>query len=162
MKCLSCGKETNNPRFCSRSCSASYNNKKIGARHGDPDRSICPECGGKKFPASKICHICKKKNEYDETQAKPLKDFLIQHGHPQYNFNRVRKWAKLLMEYRHIKKVCKNCGYSLHVECCHLKPMTEFDLNTPMGIVNGEENLVYLCRNCHWELDNGYLEYPSY
>jgi hypothetical protein len=27
MKCLNCGSETTNPKFCSRSCSASYTNK---------------------------------------------------------------------------------------------------------------------------------------
>ena len=26
--CLNCGKETTNPKFCSRSCSATFNNKK--------------------------------------------------------------------------------------------------------------------------------------
>jgi len=31
-KCISCGKETRNPKFCSRSCAAHYNNKKFPKR----------------------------------------------------------------------------------------------------------------------------------
>ena len=29
VKCLFCGNETSNPKFCGRSCAASYNNKKF-------------------------------------------------------------------------------------------------------------------------------------
>ena len=42
IKCLLCKKDTSNPKFCSRSCAASYNNKK------DPKRKPehkCLDCG---------------------------------------------------------------------------------------------------------------------
>ena len=43
MKCLICSVETNNPRFCSRSCSAKFNN--CGKqRHGKPCHP-CSFCG---------------------------------------------------------------------------------------------------------------------
>lgn len=159
MNCLNCGKETKNPKFCSRSCSATYNNKKIGARHGDPNRYKCPICGNKKDHRSKTCHICFMKKKYDKVIKKPIKSFFTgSHLHPRFRYNHIRKWAKLLLESWNIEKVCKRCGYDLHVEACHIKPISEFDENEPMGNVNNKENLIYLCRNCHWEFDNGYLK----
>ncbi len=41
MKCLNCQKDTENPKFCSLSCSASHNNK-IPKRPRTP--TYCPQC----------------------------------------------------------------------------------------------------------------------
>jgi len=42
--CLTCSHLTNNPKFCSRSCSASYNNKGK-RRHGQaPESRACAQC----------------------------------------------------------------------------------------------------------------------
>ena len=51
---------------------------------------------------------------------------------------------------------CKACGYGLHVEHCHIKPIKDFDDNDSVWDCNKLENIVLLCRNCHWELDNGF------
>lgn len=42
-KCLHCGVTTPNPKFCSRSCSASYTNRGI-RKHGNPPNN-CLVCG---------------------------------------------------------------------------------------------------------------------
>lgn len=39
-KCLNCNKDTKNPKFCSKSCSATYNNKKRGKRREETKRKI--------------------------------------------------------------------------------------------------------------------------
>ena len=39
-KCLNCGKKTKNNKFCSRSCSASYNNKKTKIK----EKRFCLNC----------------------------------------------------------------------------------------------------------------------
>jgi 5-methylcytosine-specific restriction endonuclease McrA len=51
---------------------------------------------------------------------------------------------------------CNICGYSRHIEVCHLKPIKDFAVDDIE--VNSLYNLIGLCRNCHWELDNNYLE----
>jgi len=66
--------------------------------------------------------------------------------------NLCRSWNKELT-----KQPCKRCGYSIHVELCHIKPVASFPLETKLREVNDPLNIVVLCRNCHWELDNGYL-----
>ncbi len=44
MKCINCNKETSNPKFCSRSCAATYNNS-IKPKRVKLPRSKCKQCG---------------------------------------------------------------------------------------------------------------------
>lgn len=52
---------------------------------------------------------------------------------------------------------CKNCCYNKHIEVCHIKPLKDFSKDSVMADINHPDNLVGLCRNCHWEFDNGLL-----
>lgn len=36
----------------------------------------------------------------------------------------------------------------------NLKPISEFQDSATIAEINHENNLLCLCRNCHWELDN--------
>lgn len=61
-KCLQCGKETTNPKFCSRSCSAIYNNQRRKKR-----KYYCQKCGiligeGQKYHRRKFCDKCNSNN----------------------------------------------------------------------------------------------------
>lgn len=49
---------------------------------------------------------------------------------------------------------CARCGYDKHVEICHIKPVSEFSDDVPIGVINHTENLLLLCPNCHWEMDH--------
>jgi hypothetical protein len=49
-KCLNCDNETSNPKFCSSSCSASYNNKLRTYKKNYNNDKICPYC--KKFSSN--------------------------------------------------------------------------------------------------------------
>jgi len=90
---------------------------------------------------------------YTEACLKPISSLITEDQHPQYKHNKIRKWARVLLKWWKIPKVCK-CGYNTHVEVCHIKPINSFSDDTLMGVVNSKDNLVYLCPNCHWELDN--------
>lgn len=52
---------------------------------------------------------------------------------------------------------CAACGYSLHVDICHIRPVADFPDDATLREVNAPENLVALDKRCHWEFDNGYL-----
>lgn len=52
---------------------------------------------------------------------------------------------------------CQNCGYNKHIELCHIKPVSEFSLDTKLSIVNAPDNILVLCPNCHWEFDNAFI-----
>ena len=90
MNCLNCGKETTNPKYCSKSCSATHTN--------------------------------------------------------------------ILYPKRKTKKKCSVCGYDKHVELAHIKAVSEFNVSDKLSDINNERNIIQLCRNCHWEFDNGYRD----
>lgn len=56
---------------------------------------------------------------------------------------------------------CAVCGYSAHVEVCHRTGVSEFPDSATVSTINTFGNLVALCPNHHWELDNGLLTLPS-
>ena len=49
---------------------------------------------------------------------------------------------------------CGMCGYSNHVQVCHVKPVHEFEDDVPLSEINALHNLMLLCPNCHWEFDH--------
>lgn len=53
---------------------------------------------------------------------------------------------------------CSNCGYDKHVEVCHIKSISSFNNESKISEINDISNLILLCPNCHWELDNGILK----
>jgi len=57
MECLNCKKETNNPKFCSRSCSATRNNSLHPKRVKLDKNKItqCVICDNKTYKSSNVC-----------------------------------------------------------------------------------------------------------
>ena len=158
MNCLNCETETKNPKFCSRSCAAIYNNKRHPKRK---TQKVCIDCG-KPLTSYKynrcqfhfgIHQSSKVKNltigEYRNKQS-------VLGKHPSWLHSSIRNfarhWNKELKD-----KPCANCGYSKHVEFCHIKPITSFPNDTLIIEVNSPSNLIQLCPNCHWEFDNELL-----
>ena len=157
--CSNCGKEFNkNPsqikradnNFCSRSCAATVNNKKY--KKGGPKlQGHCAKCNTVIPKRHKYCETCRThKIIAFET---PIKELFV--DPPKWKFARIRNHAKHIA--RKLNQICSHCGYDKHVECCHIKSISKFDPKTYIGIVNGLNNLILLCPNCHWELDNGLL-----
>jgi len=152
MKCLNCGAETNNPKFCSSSCAAKFNNrafpKKVRKRY------FCKNCGKEVGYRRSYCKDC------DPTKPKNFDNITIAEIRlrARYQANAwIRKLARRAYENSGKPECCNVCGYSKHFEICHLRPIQDFPISTPMSKVNSLENLVALCPNCHWELDHGLL-----
>lgn len=148
--CLTCQKPTSNPKFCSRSCSAKTNGRLY------PKRKLTNQC--------KICNIPIVSNRtYCKTCSPNFVDWdniklSDVQGKRQYQKNsRIRDLART--KYRESGKplVCSRCGYSKHVEICHIRSISSFDGSATISEINSFENLITLCRNCHWELDHGSL-----
>lgn len=157
MNCLNCQVETNNPKYCSRSCSAKLTNKLF------PKRKVERLCA---FPAcvnlatnyrTKRCLEHKPHNIPPSTTLGIIHSRLsVKSKHPSWanSYVRVnnRRVNKVL-----IKLPCQNCGYDKHVELCHIRAITDFPDTATLGEVNAKENVIQLCRNCHWEFDHGLL-----
>ena len=141
--CPTCGKSHNNPKFCSLSCAAKFTNK-------TPKRKkvvgACQSCGCKITRRNKFCKECR-------TPDKTLKELLSENVHRSSAFAKVRGRARNTPHFKE-KKCCEKCGYDKHVECCHIKPISNFPETTLVSIINAPENIMALCPNCHWELDH--------
>lgn len=148
--CLSCNKQTMNPKFCSRSCSSSYNGKL------KPKRKLtrtCADCDTKVNYRNKYCKSC------HDIRFK-AKDMTI--GESMYKHHKSAAYAlirsRAVSNMKPKGKPCSNCGYTNHVEVCHIKAISSYDKSTLISVVNNKSNLVLLCPNCHWEFDNGLLK----
>lgn len=153
-KCLNCGKDTKNPKFCSRSCSATYNNT-----HKEKKKYYCIKCGaflyeGYNTHYNKLCDNCnpliKDWNNITYGEAKSKRKYQVH--------SRIRDLARNVYAKSTKPKYCANCGYSKHYEICHIKPIESYSDDTKIAEINDIHNLIALCPNCHWELDYGDLE----
>ena len=138
MKCIHCGADTGNPKFCSMSCSASYNNRKFPKRWAG-DRGCCGSCG---------CTLSRKQAKYcsikcQQELGKRDKRAAILAGEQSFD-SRVYKW--FMME--RLGNACAKCGWS------EVHPVTgkvPIQLHHIDGNAenNSLDNLTLLCPNCH-------------
>jgi hypothetical protein len=152
--------------FCSRSCAAKINNQ--GVQRNKPKKKSCAVCSTvfetNKNHSSRTC--CEKCFENYGSAKKPyLRELTISElqskvsvagKHPSWASSNIRNlnrsWNKALLDLG-----CQNCGYSKHIELCHIKAVSDFSKDTQLSIVNHPDNILVLCRNCHWEFDNKLL-----
>lgn len=162
MNCVYCNNETTNPKFCSRSCAAKYTNVM------SPKRKVTRTCSFKNCTNLAMNHktrLCKEHFGQNNTREKlklttigEFREIRKAKGeHPSWIHANIRNlnrsWNKDL-----IAKPCANCGYSKHVELCHIKAVSSFEDIALIGEVNHPSNIIQLCPNCHWELDNNLLD----
>jgi hypothetical protein len=149
--CLYCDKETKNPKFCSRSCAASYNNKIAPKRK--PEHT-CIDCNKPINSTRKRClehHLIWVKTR--EFKDLTLGEAIYRQQHRTSAYALVRTRARIIAKKLGYDK-CKNCGYNKHVEIAHIKPISSFSEEILLSEINSIDNLLPLCPNCHWEFDN--------
>ena len=145
--------------FCSRRCAAQHNNSNKTGK--------CKRCGvqylrdKEKSPTSKICKECKRTSQQETTneiKKRTLGEYYAMSTkwaskHPQYKWNSVRNFCRRWNWKPNLK--CEVCGYSAHIEYCHVRPIGSFPDTATLGEVNSPENVLILCPNHHWEQENG-------
>lgn len=157
--CAYCEKETNNPKYCSRSCSAKANNK-------NPKRKKTKKCIICKCLINKrnsYCSDCYTKitHERSENLLNHTLEFYtnkewLNNTHKSNFYSHIRSMCHI--QHKDKKKLpCYLCGYDKHVELCHIKPISSFSANSTVKEINAEDNVIQLCRNCHWEFDHGLI-----
>lgn len=147
--------DTRKKKFCNRSHAAKYNNRK--RERTRIEDYFCDNCGEKKSKYAKLCEKCKKVFRFEKMMNSPMSRY-FQNGNARIKYGRVREYARNTMEMYGIKKECFKCGYNFHAGVCHIKAISEFEETALMKEVNGLKNLIYLCPNHHWELDNRNLK----
>lgn len=149
--CEYCGKPTDNPKFCSINCAANYN-----LIHFPPKKKrkrFCKHCGNEIKGRKISCTRCNKNVvDWDTVTLSTIT------GRASYQIAaNIRRRARYRYRNSSRPKYCINCGYKKHYEVCHIQAIMDFPPETSVAEINSLENLVALCRNCHWELDNGLL-----
>lgn len=157
--CLQCSEEYEAKRysrkFCSRSCSATYNNPRKDSRS---DGLICPKCGGKRGWGSKQCGDCRNLETVTRFGERLLSDVQLNNSASRAKNNQVRRHARRVMGMSGKPFVCEVCGWDHTVQVCHIVGIGEFDPHsTLIKEINTLENLIYLCPNHHAMLDTGDL-----
>lgn len=167
ISCFHCGVPTTNPKFCSRSCAASVNSSLFPKRLNYRTPCVCRMCEetyfrSKTHSAPKLCQSCyvlwKNGTAQKETKLGALTSAKSVKGkHPSWKAANVRmlnrQWNKSLLD-----KPCAKCGYDLHVELAHIRAISSFPKSATLGEVNHPDNVVQLCRNCHWEFDHSFFK----
>lgn len=140
-----------------RFCSNDHANKARRNRNasGLTPCAVCPSCGGRRSDSRKdsLCRSCKKGIESARIAALTLAELRSSLSISQYHA-KIRGWARAAYTG---PMQCLSCGYSLHVDVCHVRDVSDFPKASTIGEVNAPENLVALCKNHHWEFDNGHL-----
>ena len=151
-KCFNpeCTTVTSNPKFCSRSCSATITNT-TSPKRSKEYKYRCSACGE---PVSNkktvVCQSCR-----NLAYQKSTIDMLVyEKGHRSNAFGAIRSRARTVAKQENRTK-CEVCGYTKHIEVCHKKPISAFSGSATMAEVNANKNLIVLCPNHHWELDAG-------
>jgi len=162
--CKMCNKETKNVLFCSRKCANTYkninNHPTKGKGKGTP---FCQKCKTNHVPSYgyKLCTDCSK-NRFIFSTDPSKKELREKYRHSKHSTGMqsyIRTHARLIFFKSKNQVVsCANCGYDKHVEVCHKIPITDFNEESKLSQINSLENLVGLCPNCHWELDNYLLQ----
>lgn len=154
MKCITCGKTTNNPKFCSRSCSAISTNKAVHRRKLTrrcrgcnklvrADRMYCPGC----------IQLGRHKSGHTHISLARLDTY--SKGTDANRYCSIRANAKICAKV--LPNKCAVCGYDKHVQVAHIKSISQFPPDTLVATINDIRNLIKLCPNHHWELDHGQL-----
>jgi hypothetical protein len=150
MECLNCGIQTENPKFCSSSCAAQFNNRAFPKRK--KQSYYCKTCGAETGYRRSYCEKC------DPTKPRDFSNVTIAEVRSRAKYQTsawIRKLARRAYSDSDMPQCCFFCGYSKHFEVCHVRSIQSFPDVTPMSVVNHPDNLVALCPNCHWELDHG-------
>lgn len=146
--CVNCDQETANPKFCSRSCSTSYNNRLHKRREVE---GSCETCG---TPISTRFKFC-----VNHQHQNPLKERWLDKNlnSNEGNGSAVRRMARIVYKRSGRPYTCVLCGYDTHVDICHIKDIRSYPHGTPYAVVNDPANLIALCKNHHWEFDHNVL-----
>jgi hypothetical protein len=118
----------------------------------------CPICGRIISIKSKLCISCSHQDILKKTIGEYRNIYIEKYKRTNRDtYSNIRMQARRLMKDWKIERKCSICGYSLHVEVCHKIAINSFDDSIYISEINSKDNLIYLCRNHHWELDAGLL-----
>lgn len=163
-------------KFCSVACGNAFRAQKTV--NLVQKNSVCKECSAsfeytikRNFKARVFCkEACRvkysKKNSLCKAKStsKPMayvsaltkKEIFEKRSSWQSARSSIQKMATKIF-FKLNKKSCEFCGYSKHIEVCHIKSVSSFSEFSTLKEINSPSNLIGLCPNHHEEFDAGIL-----
>lgn len=138
--------------YCSSSCAAKVNNSTSQKRTKTKTCKVCKSLVD--TTNHTYCNKCYIEKHF--ISHKTLAD-ATGNRKDSNRYTGIRGNGRLVYRDSGQPQCCKYCGYSKHVEICHIKDIANFPPDTLISEINDIANLVALCRNHHWELDHKLL-----
>ena len=142
-------------QFCDHRCAASHNNKGR-QRHSKVKCSSCSKPIRIRIGEAALCRKCSPPRDLKPRTRTKDQLSSVRSGYQSARTD-IRVHAAKVYARSGRPMICQ-CGYSKHVEICHIKSVASFSGATTIDEINASDNLVALCPNCHWEFDNGNLK----
>lgn len=141
MVCLQCSFSTKNPKFCSLSCAAKYNNNNNLPKRKKTKR--CSSCNELILSSRTYCEECWNPNARSSTKIKRWLNEEWPGGTIYGLSDTVRNYLIHMSG-----KACQKCGFD-KVHPQDNRPILEINHIDGNGINHSPENLEVLCPNCH-------------
>lgn len=135
--------------FCDQSCAAKYNNRMFPKRRL---KKQCKLCETYIIAKSTYCKECYE--DLDKFKDVTLAQSMDLDGKRSAVYSKVRGKARTIYKNTKNNEICENCGFAHHIEISHIKAICTYPEDTMLSIINSIDNLIGLCPNCHWLLDN--------
>jgi len=164
-------------KFCNKKCAASFNNR---GRIRGSGVAVCIKCKvlislrknkSGVYVKRKYCVDCLKdlraNNASSRFHGNSSCDFVAKltkkqvrerRGNYQSARSSIRNHA--CQVYRNsfgVTRICSYCDYDKQADVSHIRAVGDFSDDTLVVIINDINNLVALCKRCHWEYDNGFI-----
>jgi len=154
--CQECANLTSNAKYCSRTCATKAIGKKT-KESGIRCKGKCKLCKKKISSQRTYCEQCYKEQGFKKDYDKMTLEDCKKRGSNLYHAV-IRVHARKRAQVFGLLDKCRVCNYSIFVECCHIKSIASYPINTLISVVNDITNLVGLCPNHHAEFDKGLLK----
>ena len=158
MNCVKCGRETKNPKFCSKYCSNSYNNSL------SPKRIKKVKEKTTRIRKNKSCCRCGTPFVKEEFYT-GSNEYYCKNCFKSYTNNRRKIEKQKCVDYLGGK--CVVCGYDRNIKALqfhHLNPKDkEFGISEKSNLLfaKAKEELdkcILVCSNCHFEIHDGTID----
>jgi 5-methylcytosine-specific restriction endonuclease McrA len=140
MVCLTCGSKTNNPKFCSSSCSATYNNKNL------PKRKKTKECKSCKELIVSSRTYCKNCWSTSIISSLRINEWVTGSWSGGTNYGLSETIRQYLIKEANFS--CQQCSFNT-VHPKDNKTILEINHIDGNGTNHSKDNLEVLCPNCH-------------
>lgn len=147
-------------KFCNRKCFFRFKVERVSnVAPNQPKSKSCQRCEDEIPPPNmckKYCDTCRYAG-YKTLDNVSKGELFSKSRNWQSARSSLRRHAYKTYKRTRKPMICMVCGYSKHVEIAHRRAVSDFDENALMSEINSPTNLIALCPNHHWELDNKML-----